>query len=143
MGNVVIPLWQLAPRGKNGTYPRSRALPDMPTFEEFYVSVNGGRSPAGNFASKVLRAVSDPQLAMFRIAVLPPKTSGEALTTARAAFEDLWKDEKFLADYSKIIKTDPIFVSGAEGQEVLAELGSVPHEVKDFLVDYPNRMTAK
>ena len=29
MGDVVLPLWQLAPRGKDGGYPRSVALPDM------------------------------------------------------------------------------------------------------------------
>src|SRR5262249_24916211 len=39
MGHVVLPLWQLSPRGKQGGYPRSRALPNMPTFEEFYAQL--------------------------------------------------------------------------------------------------------
>jgi hypothetical protein len=143
MGNVVIPLWQLAPRGKNGTYPRSRALPDMPTFEEFYASVNGGKSPAGKFVYTALRTLSDPQLAMFRVAVMPPKAASDAVTAMRSGFEDLWKDERFLADYSRVIKTEPIFVSGGEGQDVLADLGKVPREVRDYIVDYGARMTAK
>ena len=37
--HVVMPLWQLSPRGKDGSYPRSKALPNLQTFEEFYASV--------------------------------------------------------------------------------------------------------
>src|SRR5262247_3878012 len=43
MGHLVIPLWQLAPRGKDGSYPRSPALPELPTFEEFYATAKGGQ----------------------------------------------------------------------------------------------------
>ena len=140
MGHLVIPLWQLSPR-QNGKYPRSRALPDMQTFEEFYASVKGGKPLTGNFVYEVLRAVADPQLAMFRVAVMPPKASDEAVSVMRSAFADLWKDRQFLADYSKVIKTEPIFVPGKEGQPILAQLGSVKREVKDFLVEYTARLT--
>ena len=61
----------------------------------------------------------------------------------RTAFVELWKNPQFLADYSRVIKTEPILVSGGEGQEVLAELGRVRREVKDFLIDYTVRITAK
>jgi tripartite-type tricarboxylate transporter receptor subunit TctC len=142
MGHLVIPLWQLSPR-KNGTYPRSKALPDMPTFEEFFATVHPDKKLAGNFTYEVLRAAIDPMLAMFRVAMLPPKTSGEPVTVMRTAFVELWKNPQFLADYSKVIKTEPILVSGGEGQEVLAELGRVRGEIKDFLVDYTVRITAK
>ena len=40
----------------------------MPTFEEFYASVNGGKKPSG-FTYEVLRASSDPLVAMFRTAL--------------------------------------------------------------------------
>ena len=56
----------------------------------------------------------------------------------RSAFVDLWKDQKFLADYSKVIKTEPILVTGSEGQAVLAGLGNVRDEMKDFIVQYTN-----
>ena len=46
MGELILPLWQLAPRGKDGGYPRSAALPDLPTFEEFYATVKGGTRPS-------------------------------------------------------------------------------------------------
>ena len=55
MGHVVMPLWQLSPR-KNGGYPRSKALPNLQTFEEFYATVQPGKPLAGNFTYQALRA---------------------------------------------------------------------------------------
>ena len=55
----------------------------------------------------------------------------------------MWKNPQFLADYSRIIKTEPILVSGGDGQEVLTELGTVRREIKDFLTDYIGRITTK
>jgi hypothetical protein len=143
MKDIVIPLWQLAPRGKNGDYPRSRSLPNMPTFEEFYGSVSGGKTLADDFRYQVMRAASDPQLAMFRVAVLPPKATGDAVTVMRTAFDDLWNDQVFLADYARVLATQPIMVSGSEGQEILGGLGRVPRKIKDFLIDYTTRITEK
>src|SRR6185436_12004173 len=95
MGHVVIPLWQLSPR-KNGAYPRSKALPNMQTFEEFYAQVQLGKPLAGDFKYQVLRAIGDPQLAMFRVAMMPPKSSGEAVAIMRSAFVEMWKSPQFL-----------------------------------------------
>jgi tripartite-type tricarboxylate transporter receptor subunit TctC len=140
MGHVVMPLWQLSPR-KNGAYPRSKALPDMPTFEEFYAQVLPGKPLAGNKLYEALRTVGDPQLAMFRVVLLPPKASDEATAVMRAGFIDLWKDQKFLADYSKVIKTEPILVTGNEGQAVLSGLGNIRNDMKEFIVSYTNSLT--
>jgi len=140
MGHVVLPLWQLSPR-KNGAYPRSKALPNMPTFEEFYAQVLPGKPLAGNKLYEALRTVGDPQLAMFRVVLLPPKASDEATAVMRAGFIDLWKDQKFLADYSKVIKTEPILVTGNEGQAVLTGLGHIRDDMKEFIVSYTNSLT--
>jgi tripartite-type tricarboxylate transporter receptor subunit TctC len=139
MGALVIPLWQLAARGKDGGTPRSRALPDLPTFEEFYASVNGGRAPSG-FTYEVLRASSDPLVAMFRTALMPPKTTGEAVAVMRSAFVELWKDPAFIRDYSNIVKTEPLLLSGEEAQDIVAALGKVKPEIKAFLIDYSNSL---
>jgi tripartite-type tricarboxylate transporter receptor subunit TctC len=139
MSEIVIPLWQLAPRGKDGSYPRSRALPDMPTFEEFYAMVNGGRKPSG-VLYEALRAGADAQLAMFRTVVLPPKASDEAVGVMRSAFVALWQDPLFIRDYSNIVKTDPVLVTGDEGQAILAELGKIKPEIKAFITDYSSRL---
>jgi len=142
MGNVVLPLWQLSPRAKDGRYPRTKALPNLQTFEEFYASVFPGKPLASQITYQALRAIADPQLAMFRVAMTPPKTSDEAVGILRAAFAELWKNPQFLADYSRIIKTEPIFVSGAEGQQVLADLGKVPDQLKTYLATFAGKMTA-
>ena len=143
MKDIVLPIWQLAPRGNNGDHPRSRSLPEMQTFEEFYASVMPGKSLADDFRYQVLRAAGDPQLAMYRVVVLPPKSPDNVVTAMRTAFDDLWKDETFLSDYSRVLAMRPIMVSGAEGQSILGGLGQVPRKVKDFLVDYTNRVTDK
>jgi tripartite-type tricarboxylate transporter receptor subunit TctC len=139
MGHLVIPLWQIAARAKDGSYPRSRALPDLPTFEEFYASVNGGKKPSG-FTYEVLRAGSDPLVAMFRTALMPPKTVPEAVDIMRAAFVDLWKNPEFIRDYANVVKTEPILLSGEEAQEIVAALARVKPEIKAFLLDYTNRL---
>jgi tripartite-type tricarboxylate transporter receptor subunit TctC len=142
MGTVVIPLWQLAPRAKDGSYPRSVALPDLPTFEEFYAAVKGGKKPSG-FTYEVLRASSDPLVAMFRTALMPPKTPDEAVAIMRTAFVEMWKDENFIRDYAKVLKTDPILVSGEEAQASILALAKVKPEIKAFLVDYTNKLVSR
>jgi len=142
MKDIVIPLWQLSPR-KIGGYPRSKALPNMQTFEEFYAKVKPGKSLAGNIAYEAMRAISDPQLAMFRVAVMPPNSSSETVAIMRAAFADMWKDPKFLGDYSKVIKTEPILVSGAEGQAILSGVAKIRPEVTKFLGDYVTKLIGK
>jgi hypothetical protein len=143
MKDIIIPVWQLAPRGKNGDHPRDRSLPDMQTFEEFYASVMPGKRLEDDFRYQVLRAAGDPQLAMYRVVVLPPKSPDNIVATMRAAFDELWKDESFLTDYSRVLATRPIMISGAEGQNILVGLGQVSRKIKDFLIDYTNHVTEK
>jgi tripartite-type tricarboxylate transporter receptor subunit TctC len=143
LGSIVIPIWQLAPRGPNGGYPRSLNLPNLQTFEEFYASVKGSPPPAGDIRYRALRTMIDPQLAMFRMVLLPPKTPAETTATMRKAFSELWIDRAFLADYTRVMKAEPVLIAGEAGQKTLADIGAVPKEIKDFLVDYSTRMTSK
>ncbi len=142
MADVVMPLWQVAARGPGGSYPRSPALPDLPVFEEFYASVNNGKQPSG-FLHEVMRSVSDPLTAMFRAAMMPPKTPAEPVAIMRQAFVDMWKDQDFVRDYTNIVKTKPILRTGAEAQEIIAALGTVKPEIRTFMVDYTNKLVAK
>jgi len=143
LGNIVIPIWQLTPRGPNGDYPRSPNLPNLQTFEEFYASVKGKPPSTDDIRYRTLRTMIDPQLAMFRMALLPPKTPADTTAMMRKAFDELWTDRAFLADYTRVMKTQPILVSGDAGQKILAEVGAVPPQIKDFLRDYSTRMTSR
>ena len=58
----------------------------------------------------------------------------------RQAFVELWKNPQFIRDYASAVKTEPVLVSGAEGQEILGAVGKVRPEIKAFLVDYSNRL---
>jgi len=143
LGDKVIPIWQLAPRGADGSYPRSRNLPNVQTFEEFYASVKGSPPPAGDIRYQTLRAVMDPQLAMFRMVLLPPKTPPAIAATMRKAFKDMWADKAFLADYARVMKTQPVLVSGEDGQKILAGLGGIRPQIKQFLTDYTSKLGGK
>jgi tripartite-type tricarboxylate transporter receptor subunit TctC len=136
MSDIVIPLWQLAARG--GT-PRSKALPNLPTFEEFYATVHDGKKPGG-IMYEALRAEADPQLAMFRTALMPPKSPAEAVAVMRSAFIELWRDADFIRDYSNVVKTEPILVTGEEGQQILASVGKIRPQIRTFITDYSNRL---
>jgi tripartite-type tricarboxylate transporter receptor subunit TctC len=137
--DVVIPLWQVAPRGKDGGFPRSPALPNMQTFEEFYASVNGGKPPSGKL-HEVMRTVCDPLAAMFRAAMMPPKSSSETIGIMRAAFAALANDPDFIADYTRIVKSRPILRNGGEVQEIVAALAQVKPETKAFIVEFSNKL---
>jgi hypothetical protein len=142
MGNVVLPLWQLAPP-RDGGYPRTKALPNLQTFEEFYASVHPDKKLADQLPYRAMRALDDPLLKMFRVAVMPPKTPDDAAATIRSAFTAMWKDPKFLADYSRVVNSEPILVTAQEGEAILAGLASVPSDVKEFLAKYIANMTSK
>jgi len=139
MGSFIVPLWQVAARAKDGSYPRSRAVPELPTFEEFYASVNDGKKPSGKLY-ELMRATCDPIVAMFRTALMPPKSPNEAVTVMRAAFDDLSKDRDFIRDYASVVKTEPIPVSGADAQEMVRALAEIKPETRAFLIDYTNRL---
>jgi hypothetical protein len=139
MSDIVLPLWQLAARGKDGGTPRSKALPYLPTFEEFYPMVHDGKKPGG-IMYEALRAEADPQLAMFRTALMPPKSPDEAVAIMRFAFAELGRDADFIRDYSNVVKTEPILVAGEEGQQLLAAVGNIRPEIRAFITDYSNRL---
>jgi hypothetical protein len=143
LGDKVLPIWQLAPRGADGGYPRSRNMPDLQTFEEFYLSVKGSPPPAGDIRYQTLRAIMDPQLAMFRMVLLPPKTPADITAMMRVAFKEMWADPAFLADYTRVMKTQPVLVSGDEGQKILAGIAGIGPQIKDFLVGYTDRLGGK
>jgi tripartite-type tricarboxylate transporter receptor subunit TctC len=139
---IVMALWQIAPPAKDGSYPRSPVVPELPTFEEFHATVKGGKAPAG-IEYEALRAVTDTLTSMFRTAFMPPKAPQEAVATMRAAFIALWKDPAFLNDYAKAVKSKPILVPGEDGAASLRRLGNARPEIKTFLADYAGRLAKR
>lgn len=139
MGHLVLPLWQLS-APVNGKYVRSTALPDLQTFEEFHAQVKPGQSLAGNLMYEVLRTISDVQLTMFCVTMMPPNTAPEAVSAMRKAFENLRTDSQFIGDYTKVTKRAPALVTEPEGRDVLGKVGFVRDDVRNFLVSYVDKL---
>jgi putative tricarboxylic transport membrane protein len=139
---IVMGVWQIAPPNKAGEYLRSPVVPELPTFEEFYASVKGGKKPSGE-SYEAMRAITDTLTAMFRTGFMPPNTPDEAVKTMRAAFVDLWKDQAFLSDYAKAVKSRPVMVTGEDGEEMLGKLSKVPPALKTFIGTYAKRNANK
>jgi hypothetical protein len=118
--------------------PPRRAMPDLPTFEEFFESVHH-KKPSG-FLYEVLRTSSDPLVAMFRTALLPPRSPAEITSVMRSAFVALAQDKDFIRDYSNAVKTDPLVVPGVDAQEIVTALGTVKPEIKAFVIDYTSKL---
>ena len=53
----------------------------------------------------------------------------------RQGFLDMWKDKDFLADYSKVIKADPVLVPGEQGQAILSGVAAIAPELKKIVFD--------
>jgi hypothetical protein len=138
---IVMPLWQVAPPVK-GAYPRSPAVPEIHTFEEFYATVNPGKQPSG-VPYQAMRAAIDAQTAMFRTFFMPPKANKEAVSVMRAAIESLWKDQAFIKNYAKAVRSDPVLVSGQDGEAIMAGMAKVGPDIRNFLKDYGNNLTKR
>ncbi len=139
--NIVMALWQIAPPAQGG-YPRSPAVPEIPTFEEYFAAVKPGQKPSG-VPYDAMRAALDAQTAMFRTFFMPPKANKEAVATMRAAIQSLWKDQNFIKDYAKAVRSDPVLVSGSEGEAIMKGLGGVNQATRDFLKDYGNNLNKR
>jgi tripartite-type tricarboxylate transporter receptor subunit TctC len=133
---IVMPLFYFDIEDASGNFRKSPALPNIQTFLEVYRSIHGAdKMPSGQHW-ETLRFITRIMNAMFRTAFLPPNAPKEALQDLRAAFANLWKDEQFLADYEKTVRTRPGFVGGEEGERIIASLGTVKPELVKFLRDY-------
>ncbi|MEX2034727.1 MAG: hypothetical protein WEA28_06000 [Xanthobacteraceae bacterium] len=139
---MVMGLWQIAPPNKAGAYVRSPVVPELPTFEEFYATVHPGKKPSGQ-SYEAMRAITDTLTAMFRTAFMPPSAPQEAVTTMRTAFVELWKDQAFLSDYAKAVKSRPVLVTGEDGDEMLGRLSKVTPQLKAYIGDYAKRQAKK
>jgi tripartite-type tricarboxylate transporter receptor subunit TctC len=136
---VVMALWQVAPPDKEGAYVRSSVIRELPTFEEFYGSVKGGKKPTGQ-AYEAFRALADPFTSLNRTVVLPPKTPAEPVAIMQAAFRDLWKDPAFLSEYAKVVRSEPALLAAEDGQRILEQFGSVTPQLKKFVAEFTKRV---
>ncbi len=138
---TVMALWQVAPPVKGG-YPRSPSVPEIQTFEEYFSSVKSGQKPSG-VPYQAMRAAIDAQTAMFRTFFMPPKANKEAVNVLRGAVESLWKDQEFIKAYAKAVRSNPVLVTGPEGEAIMKGLANVNDETRKFLKDFGNNLAKR
>jgi len=92
---------KLAPRGKDGSYPRSPALPGLPTFRG--ILRDGERRPAavGIYLRSAARVERPDGRDVPHRVDCRRKTPSEPVALMRSAFVELWKNPEFIRDYAK------------------------------------------
>jgi tripartite-type tricarboxylate transporter receptor subunit TctC len=142
LANSSLPGWRASIEPTMAKQGIVMPVPEIHTFEEFYATVNPGKQPSG-VPYQAMRAAIDAQTAMFRTFFMPPKANKEAVSVMRAAIESLWKDQAFIKNYAKAVRSDPVLVSGQEGEAIMAGMAKVGPDIRNFLKDYGNNLTKR
>jgi len=131
---IVIPLLQFdRPDGLPGRNPD---VADVPTFLEVYRDVWGRDAVPSGEKWQALQFLTRILDTMARSVFMAPAAPQAAVEEMRSAFEKLAKDRDFIADYEKVTKFKPRFISGAEGERVISQLGSVDPALVRFFTKY-------
>jgi tripartite-type tricarboxylate transporter receptor subunit TctC len=133
---IVLPLFQYDYERPDGTLGRNPMLPDVPAFSEVFKDVKGQAEVPSGDRWQVMRLLTRFQDTMNRQVFMPPNAPAAAVEEMRAAFDKLANDAEFIADYEKVVKTKPLFVTGAQGEAIIAELLKVPPSFLSFLRRY-------
>lgn len=138
---LVVALWQLAAPAPDGTYPRSKRIPHIPTFEEAFQQIRSTK-PTG-IGYEALRAAVDTQSAMFRGMFVHPKVPKEAVEALRTGFVSLWKDKQFIETYAKVVRSEPELVDGPQAERVMTGLSRIRPEVKKYIDDHIKQLSTR
>ena len=133
---MVIPVLQYGSLRDEGPAGRSADLPDVPAFLEVYKEVKGKDAMPSGEKWEALQLLTRILDSMYRTVFMPPNAPGAAVAEMRNAMAKLEKDPEFIADYEKVVKGKARFVLGAEGERIIADLGTVSPAFVGFLRKY-------
>lgn len=133
---IVMPLYHFDSQTADGRFVPSPALPDVKTFLQLYKEVKGADAMPSGPTWDALVLINSMIDSMFRVAFLPPGTNKDALGILRTAFADLWKDEAFMADYEKTVRTRAGLVVGPGAESAVRALAEAKPATVAFIRDY-------
>jgi len=133
---IVMPLIQYDYRRPDGSLGRNPDALDVPAFLEVYKEVWGKDAMPSGEKWQALQLVSGILDSMGRTVFMPPNAPAAAVEELRGAMEKLAKDPEYIADYEKVVKFKPRFIVGAEGERIIAGLGTVSPAFVSFLRKY-------
>ena len=106
---------------QQGEVVRDPRLPDLPTYEEIALSLDGPevKNSVPYRASVAMLKLQD---ALLRAVVVPPATDQAVVDTLRQALADTMADEDFKAEARKSFGYELPFVPGAEAQTLARDI---------------------
>jgi tripartite-type tricarboxylate transporter receptor subunit TctC len=133
---LAVPVFQLGVWTDKGVV-RHRDLQDIRTFQEAYQELHG-KPPSGDLWELYSSFMMPMRSSMSDVVWLAPGTPDDIVQAHRKAFEAVMNGQQFTEDYNRFVHSDPVWISGAQGQTVLDKLDTAdPAQVKK-LNDYVN-----
>lgn len=114
-----VPLWQGGHLTGAGKVVRSQEI-DLPIFEEVYEE-KFGKAPNG-VKLEAYTLMNAGLSSIVRTLVLRPGVPPERIAALTNAFEQLFKDEAFVADWERVLGVKMQMISGKEANEILKRL---------------------
>ena len=120
----------------DGQPGRNSDIPDIPTFLEVYKDVYGKNAMPSGQKWQALQLMTRIMDSMYRTVFMPPTAPQAAVDEMRVAFEKLGRDQEFVAQYKKVVLTEPRFIIGHQGERVIAELTNISPAMSTFFREY-------
>ena len=128
---IVTPLYYHDVIRPDGTMGKSPDYPELSSFTEIYIQIFG--KPPTGIKYEALKAANMASQNMNRVALLPPNSPPAAVASMRQAFTSLAKDEEFIAEAKKVMRFQPRFEIGEDGEKLRATVLNAPVEVIEFV----------
>ena len=128
---IAAATYYYAPVSAGGTDEKFADLAGIPTFQEYYAKVRGGK-PSG-IKWDALKIVNNLSTYMLRGSFAPAGTPAAALADLRAAWAALPRDKNFVAEYSKAFKAPPKIILATGAQKHIEAVKSTDPKIVAFL----------
>ena len=128
---MVTPLYYHDVIKPDGTMAKSPDYPELSSFTEVYTQING-KAPSG-MKYEALKAANMASQNLNRVALLPPNSPKESVLAMRQAFSQLAKDEEFIAEAKKVMRFQPRFEVGEDGEKLRERVLRAPKEIIEFV----------
>ena len=131
---IVTPLYYHDVIRPDGTMAKSPDFPELSSFTEVYTQIFG-KTPSG-IKYEALKAANMASQNLNRVALLPPASPPSAVAAMRQAFTSLAKDEEFIAEAKKVMRFQPRFEVGEDGERLREKVLRAPKELVEFVQKY-------
>ncbi|MBM4260846.1 MAG: hypothetical protein FJ145_05315 [Deltaproteobacteria bacterium] len=128
---MVTPLYYHDVIAPDGTMRKSPDYPELMGFTEVYTSIYG--KPPTGIKYEVLKAANMASQNLNRVALLSPNSPKEAILAMRQAFTQLAKDEEFIAEAKKVMRFQPRFEVGEDGEKLRERVLRASPEIVTFV----------